>query len=372
MNNVASRASRITHLVSYVSQDGAYGGPVAVAMGQVAELARRGHEAEFLAGWDGFQDVGIPNARVTLVSVRRIGPGFGGLVSPKLWSLLLRKPSPRDVFHVHLGRDPISLISAWILFLKRIPYVVQTHGMIMPRRSITVRLLDAAITRRVLKSARRVLVLTTVEANGINSICRGDAKVELIPNGITPAPRQPTERQTNRILFLARLHPRKRVMAFAEMCRHLVEAGVQFTAHVVGPDEGDLASLRDYIQEFGLSRTLTYEGPVGPGESVQWLASSAVFVLPSVGEVFPMTILEALAAGTPVVTTEDSGLASMLVKLGAAAVTDGSPQELATQVAKLLRDEGYRSSLIHQGYRAVEQELSIGAVVTQLETAYNA
>lgn len=370
MTNVVSGTSKITHVVSYVSQDGAYGGPVAVAMGQVAALASRGHDSQLLAGWDGFQYVDIPNARVTLFAVQRIGPGFIGLVSPKLWMLLLRKPSQREVFHIHMGRDPISLISAWILFLRRIPYVVQTHGMIMPRRSLSVRLLDIAVTRRVLKSARRVLVLTTAEANGINGICQGAASVELIPNGITLAPRLPIERRINRILFLARLHPRKRVMAFAEMCRLLVDAGVDFTAHVVGPDEGDLVSLRAYIQEFGLSRNLTYEGSVGPGESAQWLASCGVFVLPSVGEVFPMTILEALAAGTPVVTTKDSGLAPMLEDLGAAAVTDGSPQELANEVAKLLGDEGYRSSLIDQGYRAVEQELSIGAVAAQLETAY--
>lgn len=367
-----SKISRleIAHIVSYISQDGAYGGPVAVAMGQVAELARRGHDIELIAGWDGVQTLEIPLSKIRLFGVQRVGPGFIGLISLRLWRQVFIGSRNVDIFHIHMGRDPISLFSALIVTLRGIPFVAQTHGMVMPRKSWAVILLDTLITRRVLNSARRVLVLTDIEAEGIQQICRGKAEVELIPNGIRIPEPTVAERDMRKILFLARLHPRKRVIAFAEMCRLLRDANIEFTAHVVGPDEGDLAALVEFIEAFGLSSHIFYEGSVSHGQSTAWLSRSSVFVLPSVGEVFPMTVLEALAAGTAVVTTDDSGLAPTLRILDAAAVTDGSPEELADAVAKILTDEEYRTTLVRNGSHAIERHMSVGAVVAQLELSY--
>lgn len=341
-----------------------------MAVGQTEELARRGHDVELLAGWDGLQGLVIPQVRVTLRRVHRVGRGFVGLLSPRLWVDVVKAAMHADIFHIHMGRDPLSLISALLISVSGRPFVVQTHGMVLPRRSRVVRLLDLLATRRVLKSARRVLVLTNDEADAIRVVSQNKATVEIIANGIRLQEKPPVSRAERRLLFLARLHPRKRVMAFAEMCRLLRDRGTDFSAHVVGPDEGDLAQLIEYIAAHDLTEHLFYEGPVGPGESAEWLATSGVFILPSVGEVFPMTILEALATGTPVITTTDSGLAEKLSALGAAVITDGAAESLAEAVESIFRDPEYRKSLSASGLQAVETELSISAVASQLERAY--
>jgi glycosyltransferase involved in cell wall biosynthesis len=214
------------------------------------------------------------------------------------------------------------------------------------------------------------LVLTDVEAEAIRTISRGQAEVEIIANGIALAPQSRKSRDERSLLFLARLHPRKRVLAFAEMCRLLRDKGTEFRAYVVGPDEGDLGRLHDYINKFDLSEHISYEGAVGPGQSGEWLAASGVFILPSVGEVFPMTVLEALAGGTPVVTTADSGLAPKLSALGAAIITDGSPEAMAAGVEKILQEPEFRKSLCAGGFSAVNSELSIAAVAGKLESIY--
>jgi glycosyltransferase involved in cell wall biosynthesis len=367
---VRSVPLKIVHVVSYVSADGAFGGPVAVAVGQATELARTGHTVKLFAGWDGVQSLDLSPVLVRLSRVRRLGPGFGGMVSPKLWMDILRAAKHVDVYHVHMGRDPLSLISAVLAHLSGRPYVLQTHGMVLPRRSIVIRLLDLILTRPVLNKARRVLVLTEAEASAISTVSRGRAKVEIIANGIACRPQPQGTRDERSLLFLARLHPRKRVLAFAEMCRLLRDGDTRFRAYIVGPDEGDLAVLNEYIKKFNLSEYVSYKGAVGPGESFKWLAASGIFVLPSVGEVFPMTVLEALSSGTPVITTADSGLARKLLAFGAAIVTDGSPEAMAAGVERIFHEPEFRRSLRTGGLSAVNSELSITAVAGKLESIY--
>ena len=81
-------------------------------------------------------------------------------------------------------------------------------------------------------------------------------------------------------------------------------------------------------------------------------------------------ILEALAEGTPVVCTESSGIAAELARRNAALVTDGSPEELADAVGRLLADADLRGELARAGRRAIDEVFSIRAVVDRLEELY--
>ena len=103
---------RIAHIVTYVSEDGAYGGPIAVARAQTAELARRGHDVKLLAGWDGRARLSIPGVDVRLFPVRRVAPGFSGLVAPGLQRHLRMALANYDALHVHLARDLVTLPAA--------------------------------------------------------------------------------------------------------------------------------------------------------------------------------------------------------------------------------------------------------------------
>jgi glycosyltransferase involved in cell wall biosynthesis len=83
-----------------------------------------------------------------------------------------------------------------------------------------------------------------------------------------------------------------------------------------------------------------------------------------------MTVLEALAAGTPVVTTNDSGIAPHLSALQAAEITDGTPEQLADAAQRILTRESLRDSLVSNGYRGLASTFSIEAVAQRLATLY--
>lgn len=120
----------------------------------------------------------------------------------------------------------------------------------------------------------------------------------------------------------------------------------------------------------GLTDVVSYGGALEHSAALEAYRRAAVYVLPSVHEPFPMTVLEALAEGTPVVCTDSSGIAAELERGQAALVTDGSPEALADAVAALLVDEQLRSRLAEAGRRAIDEVFSIRAVVDQLEGIY--
>jgi glycosyltransferase involved in cell wall biosynthesis len=364
---------RIAQVLTFVSNDGAFGGPVAVAVAQSRELARRGHEVCLIAGWDGAASVTIPGVTVELFRTGPLRPlGFSGLIAPGLIRYLRRNISNFDVVHIHLGRHAIALTAAALARKRAIPFVVQTHGMVMPDLRPKSVLLDYLATRPALQGASNILTLTSAESGGVGRVAPKAQKITLVRNGIAaseleglsrPVPVEPE------VLFLARLHPRKRVLAFADMARIMLERGSRARFTVVGPDEGDLPALRQFISERHITG-LAYEGSIAPEAAQKRLRDASVFVLPSIGEVFPMTVLEAMAVGTPSVITEDCGISEELRAHDAALVTDGSPTQLADAVESLLVDRSRRDAVEAGMERALGSTFGIAAVVDSLELLY--
>ncbi|CAQ01695.1 glycosyltransferase [Clavibacter sepedonicus] len=367
-----TRRLRIAHVLPFVSEDGAFGGPVAVAVEQCRELARQGHGVVLVVGWDGEVDLGVDGVDVRLFRAHAIpGLGFSGLVSPAMIAGLRRHVREFDVVHIHLGRHLLALAAAEVCRRAGVPYVLQTHGMVTADARPKSRILDAVAVRRVLAGARAVLALTDAEEEALGVVSRSGAHVVRIRNGVAPVSveRHRDPDAVPEVLFLARLHPRKRVLAFAEMAALLHERGLRARFTVIGPDEGDLPALTDFIAARpGLP--LVHEGSIAPGASSERLAAADVYVLPSVREVFPMTVLESLAVGTPVVLTDDCGISTELRDAGAALVTAGAPSDLSDAVEAILGASTLRRSLSEGMRRSLDHDFGIAAVVSTLLPAY--
>jgi glycosyltransferase involved in cell wall biosynthesis len=361
---------RIVQTVTLASKDGAFGGPLAVAIAQCRELARRGHDVTLLAGWDGKLELTIPGVRVILSRGQRLpGAGFSGVRAPALLKWLAENQQTIDLVHVHSGRHALDLELASTARRLGLPFFLQTHGMVMPSNGALARALDRVLTKPLLRSAASVFVLTEDEALGIRAV-EPSSRVKIVRNGLALNDRPVVASVgTPEVLFLARLHPRKRVLAFAHMAKLLTDAGVHARFTVVGPDEGDLSRLETFRQA-NPKVPLVYEGTLSPGQGGTRIAQAEVYVLPSHGEVFPVTVLEALSAGTSVVLTRDCGIAQRLNDAGAAAVSDGTPADLARLVKQLLKDPARRDRQTDNGRALIRSDLSIGSSITEIEGHY--
>jgi len=366
---------RILHVVTVVDSDASYGGPLTVAINQCRELRRRGHEAEIVSGWIGANPPpshleGVP---ATLIPVRSVVPGsrFAGLFSARLMRWVLRHAGDFDAAHIHLARDLVPLSAALTFWLRGTPYVTQTHGMILPDDRRLAKVLDRLITLPVLRRACTRFVLTDAESEALSRLSHRSLETVRIPNGVDVNEVRRRPEASMDVLFMARLHPRKRVLDFARAAATLIGEGLPATFSVVGPDDGDLSELRDFINTSeGLADRLRYQGALPHDQVHQRLLDASIFVLPSVDEVFPMTLLEALATGTPSICTTSCGIAAELAAEDAAVVVPPGPEELTAAVRNLILDSSRRDQLSRTAQSTARRYYSMESVGSCLVGAY--
>jgi len=366
---------RILHIATLVTPDGAYGGPIRVALNQLSELARLGHTVELIAGargFDGNLPTSIQGVPVKLFPVRSLvpGTGFAGLAAAGLQTYLRAELRIADVVHVHLARDLITLPAAAAVARSEVPLVLQTHGMIDESERRLAAIIDAVYTRRILRRSERILSLTAKESASLLAVARTPLPVSAIGNGIAVLPRTTSNSPNLEVLFLARLHPRKRASYFVEMARTLLDEGTDATFAMVGPDEGEGTLVRELIAKYGFGERLSWEGPLSPEDTLDRMKAAAIYVLPSVEEVFPMSVLEAMSLGLPVVITESNGLAEPLKRAGAGIVVDESLAGLVAGTRELLHSAQLRARIGETAKALIRDEYSIAAVAAQLETIY--
>jgi len=297
--------------------------------------------------------------------------GFSGMVSPKLNWWLLKDVAKYDVLHIHAGRDLISMTSLAVAWCKRRPYVIQSHGMIQPDPRFIARLLDLLATRRFIKAAKKRFVLTQREQDGLAKVLDFPVEFERLPNGVPDPPTTGMAVRNNEVLFCARLQRRKRPVAFVEMAGEVLRRGIEASFALVGPDDGELNNVLWTIQNLGLTSVVRYEGALNYEAVLNRMNQSGVFVLPSVDEPFPMSLLEALSLGIPSVCTDTCDIAPLLRDTESAMVTNGSTEALASAVIEILENEKLRRKLATNARQLVSEHFSIKAVASRLEQSYS-
>jgi len=370
---------RVLHIVTLVDDRASYGGPLTVAINHCRELNRRGHRASIVGGWRGRGEPpetleGVP---AKLFPVRAIpgSPRFSGLYSRELFRWIGRHAPSIDLAHVHLARDIIPLLSADIIRRAGTPFVVQTHGMITPDGRITAKAVDAALTRRTLLRAAAVLTLTDKESGQLEQVVGTDVRQERLPNGVARvAVGEPPEHgpeQLLDVLFMARLHPRKRVLTFAAAAIDLLDERIRATFSVVGPDDGDLEALHALVgARPDVGHRIKYEGALDHQRAIERLSVADVYVLPSLDEPYPMSLLEALSRGIPSVCTDSCGLADDLRSDEAALVVDSSTEMLKDAIRDLVRQVPLRRKLARNAVAAVDRRYSMEIVGNELVELY--
>ena len=231
-------------------------------------------------------------------------------------SALARAACLGTVAHVHgLWRYP-SLIGAPLLRRLGVPYVMSLHGLLMPgplRRHALPKLIALTLLeKRNLEGAAAVLVSSRLEREGLDRINVRLSDVVEIPPGLTRAAtdflrhaRPPARSSRKVILCVARLHPIKRIEDLLAAFAAIASDNPTWDLQVVGPAEDSLYARRlsHFVETADLSSRVSFAGALN-GEALwsRYLAAD-LFVLPSSSENFGLTVLEALTAGIPVITT---------------------------------------------------------------------
>lgn len=225
-----------------------------------------------------------------------------------------RQAEGQDIVHVHSAFAPtVTVVRAAALCLvgrlRGAAPILHLHGGRFPGwveggiPRLLVRLAASWVDRFAVVSQRSVDALSEVI---------GPAKVEMIPNGVDTDRFRPgvAERGPPVILYVGVLSPRKGLLELFEASRRLRTGGLEHRLWLAGgiPDEGSDASdtVGDAAPEWA-----EFLGEVGaslPGV----YGSATVFCLPSWWEAAPLTVMEAAAAGLPVVATRVGDVPNMV------------------------------------------------------------
>ncbi len=140
---------------------------------------------------------------------------------------------------------------------------------------------------------------------------------------------------TRFVLFAGRLHPQKDpillVRGFAALNQPL--------AHLLIAGDGELSvEVSTEIHRLGLSERVTMLGAVPQNELAQLHRICDAFVLSSVYEGLPLVALEALASGTPVVTTDTGETPKLLSDSSGVVCSERTPECIADALSKVLRN----------------------------------
>ena len=174
------------------------------------------------------------------------------------------------------------------------------------------------------------------------------------------------------IVAIGRLIVKKGFTNLIRACALLVERGRSFRCEIFG--EGPLEKdLRAQIEELGLQERVQPLGPRQQHELRARLANASVFVLPSVPEAeggmdnLPTVIMEAMAAGLPVVSTTIGGIPEMVVEgeTGFLVQPDDVPA-LSEALEKITNDRSLGQRLGQAGHERAQQLFSIEKNVREL------
>lgn len=158
-------------------------------------------------------------------------------------------------------------------------------------------------------------------------------------------------------LTVSRIDPRKGLRVLPDAIASLVAQGRDVTIDIVGPTIGQIGDTeRDAIaadaRRLGVEDRVQLRGAIPLDQLMPLYQQYDVFVLPTQpGEGIPRVLLEAMAAGLPIITTGVSGIRS-LVRHGENGVLIGesSAEAIATALAQIMSDAALRRRIIDGGY----------------------
>ncbi|GAB4293177.1 MAG: glycosyltransferase [Myxococcota bacterium] len=257
-----------------------------------------------------------------------------------------------DIIHLHGHRHLLNHIVVDILYRRKIPYVFSGHGSVPAIESkVTLkRIYDSLVGRRILDGARLYIAVSNIEVLQLRAAGMKEPKIRKIYNPVPAPPEGLLSRrgffradwlisqESPMVLFLGKITPRKGVdillRAFAKM--RTPRARLVISGGALGQG---LLPYKKMGESLGISERVIFTDHLAPSERFHALLDADVLAYPSRDEIFGLAAAEALLVGTPVVASNDSGLAEILrLTGGARLVPYGDAEALAQSLDELLRD----------------------------------
>ena len=262
--------------------------------------------------------------------------------------------------HAHFGQTPATI--AWLACAilnrtsdKKTSWSFTIHGF--------QDFVDDAVARLDLKAASAAFIICISDYTK-SQLCRVTDpqfwnRYRVIRCGIDltafPMRTEMPDRAVPRIVSVARLSPEKGHLILLNALKSLADEGTHAELQIIGAGPFE-AAIRREGERLGLGNRIVYSGELLPADVARELADADVFCLPSFSEGLPVSVMEAMALGVPVVSTWISGIPELAItETNALIVPASNTEALAGALKRVITDRQLRETLAQNARTAVER-----------------
>lgn len=288
-----------------------------------------------------------------------------------------------DVIHIH---DFYTAQNVWVSLLAILyhkPYLLSVHGCLEEKRiaqkSLFKKLFLLFFGKTILKKASFVVASSPNEVSAYKEYGIPPSKIIPIGHGVDPdefatnITKQAVRKHFNLnqkdtvVTFLGRIHQIKGLDNLMRAIRRIKDPSIHFV--IAGSNDGYLSQLKTDIKKFKLNKKITLWGTCFGEQKSQLFKASDIFVYPSYSEGFSLGILEAAAAGLPLIITTGCHFKEV-EKYKAGIIVEPNDEKIASAIEKLASDPLLRQEFSHNASQLIISKYSMQIIGDKIISIY--
>ncbi len=341
------------------------------------ELVKLGHEVSVICANEPKSDIKEIDG-IKLKKLDFIGKIANTNITPTLPFSILNEDF--DILHTHLPTPWSADWSAVVSFVKKKPLVLTYHNDIVGdgTASYIAKGYNLTALKFILKRASKIIITHSNYIEFSPYLKEYKENIEIVPVGVDVARFNPVETEVNgTIFFLSLLDEFHRYKGLDHLldALKLVKMEILRVKLKVGGGGKLLHYYREKAASLGLEDNVEFLGYISEERIPEHYANCNLFVLPSISasqEGFGIVLLEALASGIPVVSTDIVGMAEDIEKYNTGIVVKpGDTKALADAIVRIMQDKKEAERMGERGRKLVKERYTWEKVCKDMEDIYN-
>lgn len=316
-----------------------------------------GHDVTILTSAHGASPGHEQRDGYDIIRHREFGRPFGNSIIPGILRTVYQLKDQYDIIHAHSHLFLSTNMTAALARFEQTPLIVTNHGLMSQTAPQWLQIaFIPLVAKPTLNSADCVICYTETDRQRLRER-NITTPIATVHNGIdcTTFTYDPSIEE-KRILFVGRFNQNKGPMRVLEAFDALSNEYTDFTLTMVG-DGPQYTEIEQECIDRDISSRVDLRGYIPNDELPDLFCRSMLFVLPSLNEGLPRTVLEAMATGTPVITSALPQLEPVVEGAGRT-IEPGSTNELKHTMRELLADPDRRRAMGKTGRERVTSEYS--------------
>ena len=234
-----------------------------------------------------------------------------------------------------------------------------------------------ALVRFLLARSDILIVLSEYWHSFLSNLVGGN-RIRIVPNPIncdelSSFSRRGIECERHSVVLLGSLGKRKGHYDVLKAMPLVLARHSDTQVFFAGLDEdiGATAELKRLAKEYGIENSIHFLGPVSGEAKLKLLGEAGIVILPSYGENMPISVLEGMAAGKPIISTRVGAIPEVIVnKKSGLLIEPGDWRSLAENIILLFDTPKYAKLLGQKAYERVRDKWDVGKIVSIFDSTY--